>query len=313
MEGGRDGVPITEFSISVPKPDLDFRQNQERKLNEVQVSSVEDPSFDRFRDFYNQNKDFYGLKIVTPDKTHPEKAIYFKQSRNGIVVLQNLERHNGTFFFPGFNYEPSYAVSEDIVVVDKNSGLFFNVDSLRSMDGVTGRTEVHYLGNSKKNSSFDTNRKEYSLDKGGLVTWSDDVTFSGDVEKKFGRDAVIASDLLSLFHEFGHRYQPLRLTAMRDKILRELNQGGKSFSDMDAKTQQELIEWRQTKKADERNASAFALSLILKLKYLGVDVTRGLPHGSLNRIVEYFLEDYSYSWQKVPGDEFSSKPMKKSN
>lgn len=288
METGESVIPVADFDIRKP----DFKKDQERRLVSVFVSSIESPLFDGYRELYDKNKDFYGLKIFTPNKEHPDEKIYFRQSRNGVAVFQKLrETEMGTF-------------SGDIKVLDRESKKLFSVESLRYLvDNTKDRTAIFY-----KNKMFGSS--SFSVDEtGGIVTWNESEAQMKLVDMKFGKGSGVFFSLLGLFHEFGHRFQ-FKPIAPDEEIRPSAKVLKKESRFLDEKSiigSDRLMMGRQVIKEEERNAWAFALALTSKLKHLGMDITRGLTSEQISKGVDYCLQTYDRSLNRIPGNPISNR------
>ncbi len=297
MESGESVIPVADFDLRKP----DFKKDQEKRLNTISVFSIDNPLFDKDRDVYDKNKDFYGLKIFTPDKENPNEKIYFRQSSNGIIVLQRLE------YYP----ESKRMFSGDIKIIDKESGNFFSVEPLRYLyKSGKNRTSIVYENKLFRSSRFVTD------ETGGVVVWNENETQMKMIDLKFGRGLGAFFNLFALFHEFGHKYQFKMVETekfIKSPLVESLKKESISLNKKTNEIDQKLIYGKQLIKEEERNASAFALSLISKLKHLGLDITRGLTSDQINNGIDLFLLTYDTALKRIPGNEISNKKRKKAD
>jgi hypothetical protein len=284
---GEGGIPIADFDIRKP----DFKQDQERVLSTIKVSPIESPVFDEFRGIFNENKDFYGLKIFTPDESRPNEKVYFRQSRNGVMVFQKLRGVDNEVF------------SSDIKIVDKESEKLFSVEPLRYVVGnVKDRTVISYKNNSLKHSGY------FYDNAGGVVEWNESEFFIKMFDLRFGNGSGVFFSLLNLFHEFGHRYQFEDTPIFSEKGLKKNSFGFEKMNDVG---KMDLVKRKQFVKETERNAWAFTLSLVMKLKHLGVDVTRGLTGEQVAKGIDFYLSTYDRDLKRIPGNEISNRERRK--
>lgn len=294
MEIGESAIPIADFDIRKP----DFKKDQERVLDSVRVLPISDERFDEFRNIYTENKDFCGFKIITPDESKSSKKISFRQNREGIVVVQKLQTLG------------PLKLSKDILVVDSKSGIFFEVDQLKSLN--KNDKDVTYISYSTEpgmigvvgfiNSEF-----------GGRIIWSESEIELEMYDSEFGEGSGEVFSLLGLFHEFGHRYQfkPSETEEWFHLFADDLKKSSFSFKRKNVEGQEKLIKEKQIIKEEERNAWAFALSLTMKLKHLGVDITRGLTSQQVNGWIDDELQGYDVALKRIPGNQISNQERKK--
>jgi len=277
----------------------DFKSDQEKIISSVMVLPVSDEKFDEFRNIYDENKGFYGFKIIISDESKSDKKISFRQNKEGIVVMQKLQSLG------------PWEISKDIVVVDSNSGFFFEVDQLKSLDKnsknttyITYSTELGMIGMvGFVNSEF-----------GGRIIWSENEMELEICDSEFGEGSCVIFSLIGLFHEFGHRYQfkPTETEKWVHLSANNLEKSSLSFKRKSVKDQEKLIKGKQIIKEEERNAWAFALSLVMKLKHLGVNITRGFTSEQVNEWVGYNLQSYDESLRRIPGNQISNQERRKS-
>lgn len=148
---------------------------------------------------------------------------------------------------------------------------------------------------------------------GGRIVWSESEIELEMCDLEFGEGSGEVFSLLGLFHEFGHKYQfkPSKTEELFHLFADDLKESSFSFKRKNVEDQEKLIKGKQIIKEEERNAWAFALSLTVKLRHLGVDITRGLTSQQVNRWIDGELQGYDVALKRIPGNQISNQERKK--
>lgn len=286
MENGESYQPVDNLRS-------EYKDIQKEVVDSIKVKPISEVNVPYFQEVLSENKDFYGLKIYTPDKRLPEHKVYFRQNKNNIAIVQDmLKLKNNGLLITSSN------------IVDMNSGMVFNVNDLITLERNSseyGRTSILYTTNLLKSSEFVTGKT------GGSITWNENELQRKAIDLKFGKGVGGVGSFLSLFHEFGHRFQFKNSEDGWNKQLSAKELQKKSL--LSKKDDESLIKGKQLIEEEEKNAWDFSLSVMEKLKGLGLDLSRGLDHKQIENGIEFVLSTYDKALKKIPGNEISDKKI----
>jgi len=273
METGETSFkPIADFDNRRPE----YKADQKKVIDSIKVKSVDEIDNILFKKVLEENKNFYGLKIFTPDEKNPENKLYFRQNRNNIAVVQDMITLND-----------GGLLVLDSRIVDMDSKKVFNVFDLVTIEEKSleyGRTGILYSTDSSKISTFKNG------EKGGFVNWNENELQIKAIDLLFGKGIGGLGNILLLFHEFGHRFQ--------FKNLEESQKIPPSFKEIfknnhfKKKDSEYLTKGKQLIEEKEINAWDFSLSIMDKLKSLGLDLSRGLDKKQIDKGVRMCLSTY---------------------
>lgn len=273
MENGETFQPIADFDNRRPE----YKTDQEKVLDSIKVKSISEVNTPNFQKVLNENKDFYGFKIFTPDDRFPEHKVYFRQNRNGIAIIQDiLKTADNRLLITSNN------------IVDINSEKVFNVFDLTTMEenrSEYGTANIFYTTDLFKSSEFITGKM------GGSIIWNENEIQRKVIDLKFGKGIGGLSSILSLFHEFGHRFQFKNSEDGQSKqpSAKELFKNN-LFSKKDDVF---LNKAKQLVQGEEKNAWDFSLSVMEKLKSSGLDLARGLDNKKIDAGIKLALSSYN--------------------
>lgn len=271
------GGQLRELTFVKPE----FRKDQVDVLDFIKTEKLDRMYEPGFKDILERNKEFHGTKVITPDGNFPNNKVFFRQEKNNIALIQNL-------YFRGDNSP----LAANTKIVDMESGMFFNLSDLLTINGRerdVGVPNVYFSSDLFKTSGF------IPTENGGIIRWNDSSLQRKLVDLKFGRGVGGLSSFLQLFHEFGHRFQFTNTDENLRSAAEIIKSAVKSGSIEESNQSREYI------LETERNAWAFGLGVMRKLKDGGVNISRGLNREQILKGVHMALGSYEKSLNRISG------------
>lgn len=211
---------------------------------------------------------------------------------NGIVDIKHLKKyHRRVLVYPAYLLTSHY-------IVDTQSQKTFDVMQLLKMDDKGSKQSVDIL------VVPDMQEADYFAH-----TKEGDVILLGShkASQKFHPDLARFAQLIAPLHETGHRWQSISLTGdhslnesllvtrypllyawtvLKDQLLLWSNPTYKQERVL------QRIQARKHRVWEERNAHAFTLALVRKLRTLGVDITRSMSVNDIIQSEDKMLQTY---------------------
>jgi hypothetical protein len=138
------------------------------------------------------------------------------------------------------------------------------------------------------------------------------------LRKEMSEDGIDLLERVALFHEAGHKFQfdqSAQGTGRKGSLmliasLMEKYPLAEKFYNRKLELMKSMDEQKAVMVQQERNASAFALSVLHRLKLSGLDLTRDLTHEEVEASVEYGLRTYDKVFLRFNGNAFSKQERK---
>lgn len=290
-----------EYAVIKPE----YKSDQEKVLDGIKVFDIGDIENKNYKTIINDNKDFYGFKSYKTDEKFSNDRIIFEKGKNNTGMVLTLNNFNGN------------NVVHDCVLLDFEKNKAFELNDLKTIKGSEsdlGYASVFYKNNVLMSSFFKPEKAQNSflqpekkIKMGGKVVWNDNEVQKKFIDLKFGKGVGNCMSFLSLFHEFGHRYQ-LNMSDSGEKFNSE-----KELKNNFRKNEnnEKMSDDKQKIKETERNAWAFSFAVTRKLKDGGLDLTRDLEVKKINSAVDLALRTYDISLRNIDGNEISNKSRAK--
>lgn len=257
-----------------------YIESQKKVLDQIQVKPLEDVIERSTNDLIKKNVDltnFVGEKTIEIyNSLGLDKEIRLNKNKNGILTIIEAVPYCS---------KPT-AVVKQYTIVDTKTNMAFNANILwknksylkRDIIVLTGTHEEMLAGilfNKNGSSSIIFNK----------LTKKTNIYH--ELKNKLTSEQIELLETTSLFHEIGHKYQ-------FDQSLKT-----------NKKKELSIEELKIVFGEKERNATAFSLAVIRKLKLQGLDLTRGLTSEEVSRAMDFGLTTYEKLFNDIKGPKIA--------
>lgn len=289
-----------------------YIKDQEAVLDQIKVKPIEqlkevNPILETIYKFVSLDKTFkYEQGYLIPSIIKGNETIaWADKSENGILTITLTKKSS---------QNQKLNLIENYCIIDTKNNNFFNVDSLwekepfPTFDKYTEAILVSMPGP----RDADYIRSGYH---GRLLIYKINTTIAKGIGLSSNESRLTEASMI--FHGLGHKYKyqyntspipidelKLSFTALGSKIplIKEF------YSEQ---TMKSLEDYKKNISERERNAAAFSLSFIRKLKNEGVNLTRDLNNDQILKAVSYGLNFYEGTLNKVNGPKIANPKNKK--
>lgn len=303
-----------------PGREYDYRSEQCKILEGLRVGRLEPTLPSHLLDVYRENQDIVGERRLKYDKNQ----ILVTADNNGIFTIRELKRIRTGFL----SFHPNLREVENFYYIDAINYKAWDVSQLwreyqkekfskLGEEGKRGKFRLYhyYREGGEESSKFGHN---VALRIG--VIELNRVLDNPSVKKmKYPSSRIKrAMDQVAPAHEAAHftqvdpelleksKWELIKMslerkfysTIVKSKLVTRV-------SSVIPGIRKGLEGYRQIKVEKERNANAFALATIRRLKEQGLDVFRGVPYRDIILAVNYALHTYDDYFSAVGGQKFS--------
>lgn len=300
-----------------------YKEDQKKVLDNIKTHPYEQILEQEFCDLVKSNSELIGEKII---KINDDCYFAVHRNRNNILTIKknthlnlNYPKNEGGLkrkFIA--EVAPKIDLIDEYFIIDMKSGMAFDASILWRTKSSTrfiyreGDTEALSIPNRKIIGTFGPN-----MDGGDLIinTLNDKRAATINPRGELSQDQIDLLNNVTLFHESGHKFQ-------LDQYAHKLNQDPK-FTFLAALTKfpfvknfysketiSSLERLKTTVSEQERNAVAFSLAVIRKLKESDLDLARGLSNDQVCEAVNLGLKTYEEEFRKIDGPKIA-QPKKK--
>ena len=257
-----------------------YIESQKKVLDQIQVKPSKDVIDRSVNDLIKKNVDltnFVGEKTIEIyNSLGLDKEIRLNKNKNGILTIIETVPY----------YSKPTSVVEQYTIVDTKTDMAFSANILWKNKSFLKRntivlTETHkemlagLLFNKNGGSSIIFNK----------LTKKTNIYH--ELKNKLTSEQIELLEITSLFHEIGHKYQ--------------FDQSPKT----NKKEELSIEELKIVFGEKERNATAFSLAVIRKLKLQGLDLTRGLTSEEVSRTMDFGLTTYEKLFNDIKGPKIA--------
>lgn len=290
-----------------------YAEDQKRVLNRIEVKPMDQILPD---DIYYcvKNNEFINQETIIKQD---DDQIILNRSENNIFTIKrgySLEIDSEDWKFKLLNkLVPKIYTIEDYYIVDMETKMAFDAS-------VLWKTESSSKDGSKNYGTTVTSapkRKEIAgffpeISNGVILInkIDDEKIKKHHLDEKLSPAQIEFVENTSLFHESGHKYQYDGRDLIYDKksfrLLSLLNQLPFLSRLCKKETISSFEKNRIIASETERNATAFDIAVIRKLRDLGLDLTRGLNNQQVFEAVTFGLNTYEKLFSKIDGPRIST-------
>jgi len=257
-----------------------YIESQKKVLDQIQVKPLEDVIERSTNDLIKKNVDltnFVGEKTIEIyNSLGLDKEIRLNKNKNGILTI-----------IEAVPYCPKpTAIVEQYTIVDTKTNMAFNANILWKNKSFLKRDTIVLTGTHEKMLAgllFNKNGSSSII----FNKLTEKTNTYHELKNKLTSEQIELLETTSLFHEIGHKYQ--------------FDQSRKTNKKKELSIEELKIVFGEK----ERNATAFSLAVIRKLKFQGLDLTRGLTNEEVSRAMDFGLTTYEKLFNDIKGPKIA--------
>lgn len=257
-----------------------YIESQKKVLDQIQVKPLEDVIERSTNDLIKKNVDltnFVGEKTIEIyNSLGLDKEIRLNKNKNGILTIIEA--------VPCCP-KPT-AIVEQYTIVDTKTNMAFNANILWKNKSFLKRDTIVLTGTHEKMLAgllFNKNGSSSII----FNKLTEKTNTYHELKNKLTSEQIELLETTSLFHEIGHKYQ--------------FDQSRKTNKKKELSIEELKIVFGEK----ERNATAFSLAVIRKLKFQGLDLTRGLTNEEVSRAMDFGLTTYEKLFNDIKGPKIA--------
>jgi hypothetical protein len=308
-----------QVSGEIPASEYEYQSEQQKILDRLKVGDLEEVLPEDLRSIYYQYQDLTGERRVK----HKKNEVLVSADNNGIFTLRELQK-----FRVGFLPLPSsFRMVERFYYIDSINRKAWDVSQLwkafekeHYAESEDGKKEPFKLFHLYHKGGWRSSAFGYSLEsKVGVLMLNRFLENPFIRRMKYPTSRIFRSlDHIAPPHEAGHFTQvdPEEFSRSKWELIK-MSIGLRFYSSIVnsrvltkvasivPNIRRGLENFKKDKVERERNANAFGLATIRRLKQQGLDVFRGIPSKDVVNAVNYALQTYDQKFAVISGSKFS--------